>query len=371
MGAAHDPTSDRMQDWVVAGLYDPTAPDAAERLELLEWIAAYGVDTAQMVAACAAGQLNALVGDLALRPGRRLTFAEVAAATGLSADDVELLWRSTGFPPTDPGEAVVAEHDLGMFAAFRAAAEFFSSDELVHFSRVMGTSMRRIAEAAGEMFLRDVEATLHQGRSTPLDQAKANLAAIELAGTATSVFEPLFRAHLELATQAMRRAREGSHHDFTTVPLAIGFVDLSGFTSRSGSLSSQELLGLVMAFESAAVDLVSRHGGRLIKLIGDEIMFSATDPADACAIAEGLVRHAATLASAARGGVAYGPVITSGGDVYGETVNLAARMVDIAVPGELLVNEATAVSAGLLFEPAGRRLLKGFAEPVRLWSLPV
>ena len=63
-------------------------------------------------------------------------------------------------------------------------------------------------------------------------------------------------------------------------------------------------------------------------------------------------------------------VITSGGDLYGEIVNLASRIVDIAVPGEILVNEAVTERAdGLRFDPAGRRQLKGFAEPVRLWSL--
>jgi adenylate cyclase len=68
--------------------------------------------------------------------------------------------------------------------------------------------------------------------------------------------------------------------------------------------------------------------------------------------------------------VAYGPVIASGGDLYGPIVNLASRLADIAVPGEVLVNDAIAGTVtDHAFEPAGRRQLKGFSEPERLWSL--
>ncbi|MBK5289239.1 MAG: adenylate/guanylate cyclase domain-containing protein [Acidimicrobiia bacterium] len=72
-------------------------------------------------------------------------------------------------------------------------------------------------------------------------------------------------------------------------------------------------------------------------------------------------------------GIAYGAVLGRGGDFYGPVVNLASRITDIAVPDEILVTEElmeTAKSeADLDFEPAGRRLLKGFDEPVPLWSL--
>ena len=104
-------------------------------------------------------------------------------------------------------------------------------------------------------------------------------------------------------------------------------------------------------------------------------MFATVDAASACAIARGLTD---TTDVPARGGLAFGEVVTSGGDLYGPTVNLASRIADVAIAGEVLVNDAmvdlvTAATAGTAatyaFEPAGRRQLKGFAEPVRLWSL--
>ncbi len=356
------------QDWIAAGLYDPQSPHAHERLELLHWLVGHGVSLEEMITGCAENQLGSIVGDSMLRPGRRLTTTDVAAETGLTLDQVTEIRRGSGFAEAAPDEPVYVEDDLEMFRAFKAALEFFSPGELVHFTRVLGSSLRRIAEAAGEMFLRDVEAPM-QGQATELDRAQATLAGILLARGATVVFDPMFRAHLEVATRTTRQARVGVH-DYSTVPLTIAFVDLNGFTTRSGELTPDELLQLVMSFESTAIDVVSGHGGRLIKLIGDEVMFSTVEPAVACHIAAEIIDGAHAWSTSARGGIAHGPVLASGGDVYGEVVNLASRIADIAVPGELLVNEAVMHSAAdLRFEPAGRRQLKGFPQPVRLWSV--
>lgn len=363
-------SDDRRALWIAAGLYDPAAPGADQRLDLLEWIAEHGVSLEQMQLACSVGQLDALVSDLSLRPGRRFTIADAAEAAGLAVELVMQVRRASGFPDPPPDEAVYTDGDVAMFETFRLANQFFSSAELLHFVRVVGGSLRRIAEAAGEMFLRDVEAGMHEA-GTELERAQANLAAIQLVEGTTAIFDPLFRAHLELSTQSTRKARVGLD-DYSTVPLTIGFVDLNGFTARSGSLPADELLELVVTFEATAVDLVSEHGGRLVKLIGDEAMFSTVEPDAACSIARELIDRAGVWGSGARGGIAHGLVITSGGDIYGDTVNLASRIADIAVPGELLVNETVAqYAAHLAFEPAGRRQLKGFADPVRLWSLQV
>ena len=87
-------------------------------------------------------------------------------------------------------------------------------------------------------------------------------------------------------------------------------------------------------------------------------------------VARGLLAWADERGVRARGGLAHGPVVTAGGDVYGSTVNLASRIADIAVPGEVLVDEGVTRAAPYLeFEPAGRRQLKGFTDPVRLWAL--
>ncbi len=360
--------SDRAAMWREHGLYDPESSSAAERLDLLRWIEEQGATVPQMVAAHKAGQLVSLGGDLLLRPGPRHTVEETAVASGLSVELVKRIRRAGGFPDALEGEPIYTDGDLAMFRTFTMAGTFFSSEELLHFVRVVGGSLRRIAEAASEMFMRDVEAGLSE-KGTELERAQASLVAIEMVQEAVGIFDPMFRAQLEFGTRSTRQARVGLH-DYDATPLTVGFVDLNGFTARSGTMSASELLALVVEFEAAAVDLVSEYGGRLVKLIGDEVMFSTVDSAAACRIGSGLIARAGSWGSSARGGVAHGLVITSGGDIYGDTVNLASRIADIAVPGELLVNSAvTTRVSGLAFEPAGRRQLKGFPEPVSLWSL--
>lgn len=353
--------------WIAAGLYDPAAPRAADRLELLRWLHGRNVTLQQMEDAASIGQLNALGGDLSLRPGPRLTTAQMAQVAAMDEALVADIRRASGFPPARADEAVYTAEDVEMFKIFSLADGFFSRDELLRLTRVMGSSLRRIAEAAGEMFLQDVEAPMVDETGHDLAIATANLEAIELARAASGVFAPMFRAHLELATRINRSAARSE--DYTTLVLAVGFVDLSGFTHRSSLLKPAELQRLVAGFEASAHELVTDLGGRLVKLIGDEVMFTCVPAEQACRIALALLQGAPE-GTTARGGVAFGPALASGGDVYGDVVNLASRLVDLAVPGEVLVDTGLVDAApAVTVEPAGRRMVKGFADPVRVWSL--
>ena len=124
-----------------------------------------------------------------------------------------------------------------------------------------------------------------------------------------------------------------------------------------------------------ANEIVSERGGRVVKHIGDEVMFAAVDAAAAARIALELVARVRRSRPASRRtpGSRSAPCIGRGGDYYGSVVNLASRIADIAVPNEILVTEELVDAAGVgpacSFEPAGRRQLKGFDEPIALWSL--
>jgi adenylate cyclase len=352
--------------WTEAGLLDPSSPAADGRRALLRWLTELGIGIESMVEANRIGDLTGLPGDRALQPGARFTVAELARRTGFDLDTAVQLRIAAGFAPSPPDESSCTADDVTVFELFSLARSLFSHDELLHFTRVVGTSVRRVAEAANEMFMRDVGVGLQRDEVDELGQAMAGVQAVELACQATGLFDPLFRAHLGQSNQAARRAHSG-HHDLTTTPLTVGFVDLAGFTERVGAATPAELLQLVSSFEATAHDLVTSHGGRLVKLIGDEVMFATVEPDDACTIALALMTLEAVPA---RGGLAHGEVVTSGGDLYGTVVNLASRIADQAIVGEVLVNEAiVSTVAGRTFEPAGRRSLKGFSEPVRLWSL--
>jgi adenylate cyclase len=104
-------------------------------------------------------------------------------------------------------------------------------------------------------------------------------------------------------------------------------------------------------------------GGRVVKLIGDAVLFTAPDAESACRIAlemaEACERH--PLLPMVHIGLAEGDVMRRGGDVYGPVVNLAARLVEHATPGQVLMTEAVAAHCGRLTRALGTQRLKGIS----------
>jgi adenylate cyclase len=357
------------------GLYDPEAPDAADRLALLEWLADRGLSIGQIAEAGAAGRLTAVAGELALRPGPRLSMVEVAEGTDLTVEQIRQLSLTIGLPVEDVDECIYTQGDVEVFKLFRAATELFPESSLAQFVRVLGSSLARIADAAVSLFLAEVETPITEAQAGELALARAQLDAIGALNLLTDHFETVFRAHMELAIRRNTAARAEATSK-VTVYVAVGFVDLVGFTPLSHRLPVHELHSIVDAFEGSAYDIVTSNRGRVVKLIGDEVMFVALEPDDACEIALALVDRFAEADSnvTPRGGLAVGEILTRGGDYYGPVVNLASRIADLAVPNEILVTpdlraRAEKALAPLEFDAAGRRLLKGFDEPVELFAL--
>lgn len=354
-----------------AGLYDPRAPHAADRLALLEWMAGRGITIEEMVRALREQRLTAVAADLELRPGPRYTAAEIAARLGVSADRLMRLSLAVGVPPATAADAIYNDDDVEMFAQFAGGAAIFGEVGALRFSRTVGSALARIAEAAVSLFQVNVEAPLRAAGDGELQLAQENLRGIQSLRHVEIIMRGLFRVHMEVAIRRLREARPRSSVD--SARFAVGFVDLVGFTPLSQAMSSADLAEVVARFEDTAHDVVTERGGRLVKVIGDEVMFVTVDPAVACDVALSMVeRFAGDPAVTPRGGLALGDVVVRGGDYYGPIVNLASRVAELAVPQELLVTAPlveAAAGGGFHFEPAGKRLLKGFAEPVALASL--
>jgi adenylate cyclase len=123
-------------------------------------------------------------------------------------------------------------------------------------------------------------------------------------------------------------------------PQAVGFADMSGFTSLTRKATEIELRELLDRFESLATEIVGQHGGRIVKTIGDEVLFQAETPGAAAEIALELLEAAQAdpLLPDLRAGLAYGTIVSRLGDVYGSTVNIASRLTSIARPGWVLVD---------------------------------
>lgn len=133
----------------------------------------------------------------------------------------------------------------------------------------------------------------------------------------------------------------------------------------------KDLAVFIRDFEGRAHDIVTAVGARLVKLIGDEVMFVATDSEVVCVAGGRLMAGFGSEMERVvlRGGLGFGDVLARGGDYYGPIVNLAARLVNGAGPQELLVTEELAHAAPTSrFDPAGRRMVKGFADPIAVRS---
>jgi adenylate cyclase len=130
--------------------------------------------------------------------------------------------------------------------------------------------------------------------------------------------------HRRLLAAGLRRELGNRSSGGGTEQSAV-FADLVGFTSLTERVGPLELSRLIGSFEAIAHDTVAEHGGRLVKTIGDEVLYAADDPAVAVAIAVDLMHRAASAGlPPLRAGMDHGPAVWFEGDLFGSTVNRAA-----------------------------------------------
>jgi adenylate cyclase len=236
--------------------------------------------------------------------------------------------------------------------------------------RVLGNSLTRVAEAAVSLYAQTVEPTMDTPDPDFLKWVMSVAQTTSLGLQLGDSMGAIFAHHLGEAIER-QRAAQSDVMDRTLFRLAVGFVDLVGFTPLSQHADPADLLSLIGEFEARAFDVAVAHHGRIVKHIGDEVMFVALDAEAGCAIAHELTSVCAEGIEP-RGGVAFGDVVTRHGDYYGSVVNLAARLAELAIPREVLVDGravSEAKGGAFEFEPAGHRLLKGFDQPSEVFSV--
>ena len=301
------------------------------------WLLDRGVNQEEIDRAIEADQLHLLVVDRSVVPEEPVyTGHEISVLAGMPADDIERLWRALGFPAVDATDRVFTERDLQAVTSTHGLLYLGLSnpDAMLQLARVIGSSMARIADA-------EVEASpVLRGQMSSIDMAELfMLASDAIVPDMARLLEYAWRRHLQAALReaALRQHRDG----VSTMDVAIGFADMVGFTVLSQQLSEGALAEVVGRFEALAYDTISASGGRVVKMIGDEVMFSVPDVAAAASIALGLsAAYAADeMLSEVRVGLACGPVLLRDGDCFGPAVNLASRIVNIAAPGSVIVSD--------------------------------
>jgi adenylate cyclase len=292
---------------------------------------------------------------------------QVAELVGIPREIARQRWRSLGF--TDVGDDEVAftpadveamrltqkMHELGMIRSEDEAALI----------RTLGRSFARLAEWQLTVLGETID-------PSELDE-EGLVAVLDLV---TPVIEQVqnyvWRRHtLSAASRLLLAPPTGDEDGVCT---AIGFADIVGYTRQTRSLSQEELARLVDEFEARALAIITSRNGRIIKTIGDEILFAADSPVDAAHIALELVEEHLVDEDfpQLRVGTAWGPVLNRLGDVFGPTVNIASRLTSIARPGRALIDkdlaEAIEDDSSFKLRRMRRASVKGYRR-LEPWAL--
>lgn len=275
----------------------------------------------------------------------RYTRTEVARRAGVPLERATALWRAMGFAEVPDDAVTFTDRDVEALAVAESLRALGVVDDagLLALTRTMAQAMSRLAVS-------------HAAVAAPyLDSADTLLPAV------SSLIDFMWRRHLLVAASSLLAEPSAGS-------VAVGFVDLVGFTSMSRSSSPEELASVVESFEHAAAQHVADAGGRIVKTLGDEVLFVAPTAADGAALALRL----AGLEHEVRVGLAYGPVVDRLGDVFGPTVNIASRLTGLAFPGTVLVDREAARAlrddAAFNVAPIKRQAVRGYSHlaPYRL-----
>ena len=215
---------------------------------------------------------------LLLGAAPHLTSSEVADRAGVPLELAEQLWRLLGFPHAGEADRAFTDADVEALRLTRDLTELgiLGADSQAALVRTWGRSFARLAEW---------ETTLLAEVATAApDPAR------EITGLAESVLPRVERLQSyvwrrHLASAASRALADATGEGTTSAPLAVCFVDIVGYTSTSRNLDERELVDWLEQFEDLTTGLVVDHGGRIIKTIGDEVLFVTDRPADAADIA--------------------------------------------------------------------------------------
>jgi adenylate cyclase len=312
-------------------------------------------------------QLEAVI--LGQTPG--LSSSDIAEAAGVTVQQARRLWRALGFP--DAGEhRAFTEADVSALRTMVGAVEAGAIDfeTAVRLTRAVGRTMARLAEwqvAPLSAHVEDVEL----GEDATGSRIASALRIVDRVGVP---FEQMlvysWRRHLAAAV-ARVEALGAADVDLHTTRLSVGFADLVGFTALSNELDEDRIGDVVEIFESRCADVVAARHGRVIKTLGDSVLFVCEDPVGALEIALSIIEVIGRDARLpdVRLGLATGSVIMRLGDVFGPTVNMAARLTAVARRNRVITDAATAqLLPGDRFDtrPLPARPLRGFGvvEPV-------
>jgi len=270
--------------------------------------------------------------------------AEVSTETGVTIEEARRLWRALGFPEHGTETAFTrADAEAVSTLVEVVASGLIDFDLGVNLTRAVGQTMARLADWEVASLVQRVE-ELEAG-----DQATGSRigSALRIVEEFNGPFEQLmlyaWRRHLAAAV-ARVEALGANEEDLHTTQITVGFADIVSFTALSNQLTEARIGDLVELFESRCADVVASQRGRVIKSIGDAVLFVNDDPIRAYDTAQGIINVVGrdSRMPDVRVGLATGSVVMRLGDVFGPPVNMAARLTAVARRNRIIIDAATA-----------------------------
>lgn len=344
----------------------------AERAELIPWLIDRGVTLEQIRHEISPMLLapRRLVGD----DGSYVSAREISEKTGIDLELLQRLQRAMGLPTVEDPDAVVhlrADAEAVSFAQ-RFIELGIAPDQIVQITRLLAEGLERAAEVMRYAGL----ATVLRPGATELEIAQGSEELVAEVGPllGPTISEMLFvQLRHVMASEAVSASERAEGLPLPGARLVtVAFADLVGFTRLGEALPPEELERLANRLAEAARE-VAVGPVRLIKTIGDAVMFVSTDPAALLDAALALVAVTETDEDfpRLRVGLATGMAVGRAGDWFGSPVNLASRVTGAARPGSVLVAESTRDAIGdndrFTWSFAGARHLKGINGDVKLF----
>jgi len=316
-----------------------------------------------------------------------VTMSEAAVSVEVTAGQLNLdmlnALRANASLPLLQADQLLREDDVEFIQLVAECTQLGASAAgMERVLRVFGHSVRRCVDTMRDLFRGEVEEPmLNAGLSYHklLEISAAKRLALQRIG-----FRILFllqRRMLEEAVfdyivgrlQDALREHGLESGDEASLP-AVAFADLSGFTGLTQEIGDAPAAEKAARFEAIAQRLSRSFDGRIIKPLGDGVMMLFPDAASAVEASLFLVEQSRSdELPPVRVGVATGQVVPRDGDIFGRTVNLAARVSALAGPSQTLVcfntrAAAEASARGLAFQGLGAVSLKGYRDSVPLFS---
>jgi adenylate cyclase len=308
------------------------------------------------------------------------TYRQVSQETGVPLELLGSFLEAMGFARTAPDE-LIREDELEVVPLLQLGLSSGFLDQVwsTRLGRGYAEGLRLIATVEKEVWqARLIAPLLAAGADQQTARDRASRLSMDLNAPALvdRALMAAYRRQQELAwieqlVEDIEAAVEetGGLGRPESVP-AMCFLDLVGYTRLTEEHGDQAAAELAEALAILVNRSSREHGGVPVKWLGDGVMVHFRDPAGAVLAALGMVEQLPEAGlPPAHVGVAAGPVVVQGGDYFGRTVNLAARIAARAGAGQVLVSGSVVESAspeGVTFVELGELRLEGFARPVRL-----